>query len=260
MTPDLEHALRLADAADAITKRYYLTTNLQVQEKPDKTPVTEADLAVEEALSTIVATEFGEQYVGEEGTREGASSRRWVVDPIDGTRNFMRNMPVWATLIALFDGDKPVVSVVSAPALGRRWWAAAGQGAFTQDVDGTVRQLHVSKVSKLEDAFVLHSTLFTWDEIPTGSAAMIDLLKSAWRHRGVGDFFNHMLVAEGAADACAEPNMKEWDIAGPALIILEAGGSVWSAATPNTAPSDPRPVVTSNGLLEAEVKKRLNLA
>ncbi len=261
LTPELKQALRLADVADGITKQYYLSTNLRIETKPDKTPVTEGDKAVEAALSTIVAEEYGEQYVGEEGTRVGNpdAKRSWIVDPIDGTKNFMRGMPVWATLIAQLEAGEVITAVVSAPALGRRWWAARGHGAWTRDVDGTVRQLHVSRVSKLEDAFFLISSLYNWDTIPTGSAAVLQLMKEVWRERAVGDFMSYMLLAEGAADAAAEPNMKEWDIAAPSLIVTEAGGSVWTAATSDTPATAPRPVVATNGQLEAIIRERLQL-
>lgn len=261
LTPQLKQAMRLADAADVITKQYYRSQKLKIDAKPDNTPVTQADLEVEQALSKIVTEEFNEQYLGEEGTRAGdpAAVRSWVVDPIDGTKNFMRGMPVWATLIAQVEDDEVITAYVTAPALGRRWWAAKGYGSWTQDVDGSIRKLEVSGVAKLEDAFLLLSSLFNWDEVPTGSETVISLMRDVWRERALGDFFNHMLVAEGAADACAEPNMKEWDIAAPGLIITEAGGSVWSTATPSLPASEPRTVVVSNGLLDGGLMKRLKL-
>lgn len=247
---DLDKAQYLAGIADKITKKYYLSSNLQIDTKPDKSPVTQADLETEQTLSKVVHEEFGDAYIGEEAVRDGNTGRHWIVDPIDGTKNYMRGMPIWGILIGLFDGDKPLACVVSAPALGRRWWAAKGQGAWTRDVDGTVRQLHVSGIGKLEDASLLHSSIFSWDNVPTGSKAMLDLLRVAWRNRAVGDFFGYMLVAEGAADACFEPNVKEWDIAPLKLIISEAGGSLWSSAVPHTPPDAPRISIASNGKLE----------
>ena len=256
---DLQHALKLADIADSITHRYFRSTNLIVTAKPDTTPVTQADLEVEKRLSTIVSQDFKEAFVGEEGTRLGSGSRTWTVDPIDGTKNFMRGMPVWATLIALTEGEETVAAVVSAPALGRRWWAAKGQGAFTKDVDSTERKLQVSAVARLEDAFILTASLFSWDKTPVGSDAVLAFIKQSWRNRALGDFFNHMLVAEGSADVCIEPDLKAWDITAPALIVTEAGGSVWSKASATTPPGEPRIVITSNGLLEASVRKQLKL-
>ncbi len=255
MTPqdadtDLNKALLLADLADAITKKHYLSTNLHVDTKPDNTPVTQADLEVEQALSKTVHEVFGDTYIGEEGVRESKQGRHWIVDPIDGTKNYMRGMPVWGTLIGLFDGDKPLACAITAPALGRRWWAAKGQGAWTKDVDGNTRQLRVSGISKLEDASVMFNNLYTWDTVPTGKDTVIKVLEDAWRTRAVSEFFAHMLVAEGAADAAIEPNMKEWDIAPLELLITEAGGSVWSEATPETPTDAPRIVITTNGKLE----------
>jgi histidinol-phosphatase len=257
---DLDKAQRLADVADKVTKKYYLSSKLVITTKPDTSPVTQADTETEQALRVIVHKEFHDAYLGEEGAREQSTTDRiWVVDPIDGTRNYLRGMPVWATLIALSAKDGPLTAVVSAPALGRRWWAARGEGAFTRDVDGTIRKLHVSGVRKIEDASLLHSSLFSWDKVPTGSAAVLSLLSQAWRHRALGDFFNYMLIAEGAAEACFEPNLKRWDIEAPALIVTEAGGSVWTAATPETPAEQPRAAIASNGRLQTQILTALHL-
>jgi histidinol-phosphatase len=250
---NLAQATRLADIADEITTKYYLSSTLQVTDKPDDTPVTQADLEVETVLSKIVHEEFKDSYIGEEGVRDAATGRYWVVDPIDGTKNFMRGMPIWGTLIGLFDEKGPLVAFVSAPALGRRWWAVRGQGSFTQDVNGTERDLHVSSVSNIANASLMHSSIYSWDKSAAGTDAMLGLLRKAWRDRSVGDFFGHMLVAEGAVDACFEPNPKLWDIAPLELIITEAGGKVWTSATADTKPEEPRIVITSNGKLEAPI-------
>jgi histidinol-phosphatase len=247
---DLRHAIQLADIADDIAKRYYLSRNLNTRAKPDKTPVTQADLDVEQALSKVVIDDFHEAYIGEEGARHGDSGKTWIVDPIDGTRNFLRGMPVWATLIAVRDAQGTCAAIVSAPALGRRWWASRGAGAWTRDVDGQERQLHVSGVATLEDAFLLHASLFTWDTTPVGVPVIMELLQQAWRHRGLGDFLNYMMVAEGAADACFEADPKEWDLAAPQLIITEAGGKVWTNAAADAPPDQPRIALSSNGLLD----------
>lgn len=256
----LEQAIRLADEADEITHHYYLSQDLDIREKPDKSPVTKADLAVEKRLSDIVRDEYGHGYLGEEGTLSHADdSLVWVVDPIDGTKNFLRGMPVWGTLIALSDKDGPVVSVVSAPVLGRRWWAVRGEGAWTRDVDGTERKLRVSKVADLEHASILYASLGYWDKTEVGSDRVLALMKQTWRQRAVGDFMNYMILAEGAAEIVVEPDVRLWDVEAVQLIITEAGGQIWSAATDETKPQDPRIVVATNGLLEDAVKDSLGL-
>lgn len=255
---DLKHAIELADAADIITKRYFRFADMHVKTKPDNTPVTQGDLEVERKLSSIVSSRFQESYIGEEGTFTVSGKRTWVVDPIDGTKNFVRGMPVWATLIGLVEDGVTVASVVSAPALGRRWWAAKGMGAWTRDTDGTERQLQVSGVQKLKDAFILTGSIKEW-EGPEGFDDLLKLIKSAYRHRAIGDFFNYMLVAEGAADASTEAKPKYWDIAAPELIITEAGGSFWTDATKATPPGAQRIVVASNGLIEKEVRTTLKV-
>ncbi len=254
---DLDRALRLADEADAITLKYYRTVDLQTTTKPDKTPVTEGDLAVDRRLREIITKEYGDSLLSEEGDHTHVTGRQWILDPIDGTKNFMRGMPIWGTLISIQDGGKTLAAVVSAPALGRRWWASQGGGAWTKDVDGTVRQIHVSKVAKLADAYVTYCTLYAWDEIPAGSQSLLKLIKSAWRERSPGDFLGHVLVAEGAVDACVEPNTKEWDMAAHAFIIQEAGGSVWTPNPQNLPAARQRPIITSNGLLEHQIKQVL---
>lgn len=254
---DLDKALHLADEADNITMHHYRAVNLQVTTKPDKTPVTEGDMAVDTRLRTIITKEYGDALLSEEGDHTHTNGRQWVLDPIDGTKNFMRGMPIWGTLISIQDKTDTLAAVVSAPALGRRWWASRGNGAWTKDVDGTVRQIRVSNVSKLSDAFVTYCTLFSWDEIAAGSESLLALMKTAWRERSPGDFLGHVFVAEGCVDACVEPNTKEWDMAAHAFIIQEAGGSVWTNATPDMPAAAPRVVITSNGQLESQLKQTL---
>ncbi len=257
---ELKQAHRLADIADKIALQFYRSADLQIKTKPDTTPVTQADTEIEQVLSDIVLNEFGDAYLGEEGIRQTAKSgRTWVVDPIDGTKNFLRTMPFWAELIALCEGNVPVVAVVSAPALGRRWWAAKGDGSRTRDVDGTERALRVSQVAKLEDAFLLHSSIFKWDQTPVGSAAVLKLINSVWRERSPGDFLNYMLVAEGAADGCFEDGPKRWDLDAPSLIVTEAGGTFWSSANSETPAEDKRSAIASNGLIQQAVRDALNL-
>lgn len=257
---DLDRALRLADEADAITMHFYRSVDLKIATKPDQTPVTDGDMAVDQRLKEIIVNEYGDAILSEESDHAQLKGRLWVVDPIDGTKNFMRGMPIWATLISLQDDTGILVAVVSAPALGRRWWAAKGWGAWTQDVDGATRHIHTSGVSQLSDAFLLCSTpLSAWDRIPAGEKAVQQLLDSAWRYRAPGDMINYMWVAEGAVDACFEPYAKLWDIEAPRLIVTEAGGSFWTDAHPETPADAERVVIATNGPLEPAVLAALRL-
>jgi histidinol-phosphatase len=198
--------------------------DLAVESKPDLTPVSDADRSVEEAIRASLGTSRPDDAIsGEEFGSAGTSSRRWVVDPIDGTKNFIRGVPVWATLIALLDGEDAVVGVVSAPALGRRWWAAAGQGAFVRAFDSEPRHLEVSRVSTLGDASLSYASLGGWAELGRLDA-FVALTESVWRTRGFGDFWSYMLLAEGAVDLAAEPELSLWDMAALAPIVTEAGG------------------------------------
>ena len=223
---DLAVALELADIADSITLERYAAADLDVATKPDLTPVTEADLAVEEACRDrlrLVRPDDG--VIGEEyGASAGTGGRRWIIDPIDGTKNFVRHIPVWSTLIALQDGDAITVGVVAAPALHRRWWAARGRGAFVDDaLTGGPRSLHVSDVGRLADAQLSMSGLDDWDN--TGRLdALLTLVRNCWRSRAFGDFWSYMMVAEGAVDVAAEPEVSLWDLAAPQIIVEEAGG------------------------------------
>jgi histidinol-phosphatase len=222
---DLSLALELAQAADDITTARFRAADLVVEAKPDLTPVSDADRAVEELVRTRLAAQRPDDaFWGEEsGTSSGTSGRRWVLDPIDGTKNFVRGVPVWATLLAMLDGDEAVVGVVSAPALGARWWAARGSGAFASDRDGEPRPLHVSRVARLEDASLSYSSLSGWAELGRGDA-VVRLANRVWRSRAYGDFWSYMLVAEGAVDLAAEPELSVWDMAALGPIVTEAGG------------------------------------
>jgi histidinol-phosphatase len=212
---DLALALELADLADPITLGRYRADDLLVETKPDLTPVTEADRAVEQAIrERLAGARPGDAVVGEEYGQTAAGERRWIVDPIDGTKNYVRGIPVWATLIAL----EGVLAVVSAPALGKRWWAVRGRGAFA---DG--RPIHVSRVAELADAQLLWSGIEDWDAVGR-SDALLGLARACWRSRGVGDFWQYMLVAEGAAEIALDPIVSVWDLAAPQLIVEEAGG------------------------------------
>ena len=227
MTEDLALALELAGVADRITLERYRASDLDVQTKPDLTPVTEADTAVEHAIrERLASVRPGDSVVGEEyGTSTAPDSdRRWIIDPIDGTENYVRGIPVWATLLALQVGEEMSVGVVSAPALSRRWWAARGVGAFGHDHLGAgPRALRVSGVGLLSDAQLCFPGLEDWDT-SVGIDALLQLGKSCWRTRGYGDFWAYMLLAEGAIDVACEPVVSLWDLAAPLVIVEEAGG------------------------------------
>jgi histidinol-phosphatase len=223
-TADLDLARRLADFADATTMRRYGAADLVVEAKPDLTPVSDADTATETVVRDMLAQErAGDAVSGEEFGRDGSGARRWVIDPIDGTKNFVRNVPVWATLIALLDGDAAVVGVVSAPALNRRWWAAKGAGAWGTVGGGPARRLTVSRVAALEDASLSYASLSGWAGLGLRES-FLTLTDRVWRSRAYGDFWSYMLVAEGAVDLAAEPELSLWDMAALAPIVTEAGG------------------------------------
>jgi len=211
---DLALALELADAADAITMPLFRDTGLVIETKPDMTPVTEADRGVERMMRDVLTERRpGDAVLGEEFGSSGEGPRRWIVDPVDGTKNFVRNVPVWATLIALEDAGALTVGVVSAPALGRRWWAARGLGAFA---DG--RAIGVSKVESLADAQLSYSSLSGWEE-QGGVDGLLRLGEQCWRTRAFGDFWSHVLVAEGAVDIGLDPIVQvgERDLAIPSI-------------------------------------------
>jgi histidinol-phosphatase len=221
---DLVLARALADVADVMTLGRFGAADLLVESKPDLTWVSDADRAVEEALCARLAAERGEDAVsGEEFGDVGSASRRWVIDPIDGTNNFVRNVPVWATLIGLLDGDEAVLGVVSAPALGRRWWASRGAGAWSSWQGGEPHALSVSKVSQLSDASLSYASLSGWSALGRRDA-FVALTEQVWRSRAYGDFWSYMLVAEGAVDVAAEPELSLWDMVALAPIVTEAGG------------------------------------
>jgi histidinol-phosphatase len=237
----------LADVADALTLARFRDRDLAVSTKPDLTPVTEADRTVELALrGRIAAARPGHGIVGEEfGPHVGASGRRWILDPIDGTKNYVRGIPVWATCIALQHDDGVVAGVVSAPALGRRWWAARGLGAFA---DG--RPIHVSKVADLADAQLSYDSVPGFEAHGLGER-FLGLARRCWRTRGLGDFWSHVLVAEGAVDVGVEPEVSVWDVAAIQVIVEEAGGRFTDLG--GVARPDGGSAVSTNGLLHEEV-------
>jgi histidinol-phosphatase len=248
---DLALAHSLADAADLITLSRFRAGDLRVATKPDRTPVTDADIATEDRIRELVAAEAGsDSVVGEEHGGDRAPDRCWLVDPIDGTKNFTRGLPVWATLIALLCRGAPVVAVASAPALGRRWWAASGSGAFVRDVTGA-RRIHVSGVTELADAYV--STTNLAEHRP--ARPYLDLLAACWESRAYGDFWQHCLVAEGGIDLAVDPAASPWDLAAVRLIVTEAGGEFTSLAGERR--HDGGSALASNGLLHTAALKML---
>jgi histidinol-phosphatase len=264
LTDDLELALRLADAADAISRERFLSLDLEVMTKPDKTPVTDADRAVEQVIIDMLAAERGDDFMlGEEfGEQLGRVAehpvgdaehphRQWIIDPIDGTSNFLRGVPVWATLIALAIDGEPVVGVVSAPALGKRWWATRGNGAWVDESRDALskvaiphalagllgdpmssisepRRLQVSGVSDLADASLSYNSLQQWDQAGYLNE-LVDLSRQVWRTRAYGDMWSYMMVAEGILDIAGEFDLKPYDMAALIPIVREAGGTFTSA-------------------------------
>jgi histidinol-phosphatase len=237
----------LADRADALTLARFRDRTLVVATKPDLTPVTEADRTVEQALRAGIAqARPGHGIVGEEfGDELGQGGWRWILDPIDGTKNYVRGIPVWATCIALQHDDEVVVGVVSAPALGRRWWASRGDGAFADD-----EPIRVSAVADIADAQLSYDSVRGFEDCGLGDR-FLALARRCWRTRGLGDFWSHVLVAEGAVDIAVEPEVSVWDVAAVQVIVEEAGGrftDLGGAARP-----DGGSAVSTNGLLHEEV-------
>ncbi|MET7747034.1 histidinol-phosphatase [Micromonospora sp. NPDC005367] len=260
---DLALAHRLADAADAISTARFRALDLRVESKPDLTPVSDADTAVERAIRALLAEHrpadglIGEEYG--DTPPAGPDGRRWVIDPIDGTKNFVRGVPIWGTLIALLEQDRPVLGLVSAPALGRRWWAAAGAGAWAGPDRDSGEPIHVSAVRKLSDASFCYSSLTGW-EAAGRLDAMLDLMRDCWRSRAYGDFYGYVLLAEGALDVMVDPELSLWDVAALVPIVLEAGGAVTDLAgapAPAGGAGTEHSVVASNGALHPDILGRL---
>ena len=221
---DLRLAHVIADQVDGLTMSRFKAQDLRVETKPDLTPVSDADRSAEELVRSQLSRARPRDAVhGEEMADTGHGPRRWVVDPIDGTKNFVRGVPVWATLIALLDGDQVVVGLVSAPALGRRWWAAQGSGAWTGRSLASATRLRVSEVGRLQDASLSYSSLGGWEE-QGRLDHFLTLARRVWRTRAYGDFWSHVLVAEGAVDLSAEPELALHDMAALVPIVTEAGG------------------------------------
>jgi len=255
---DLRLARDLADAADAISLPRFGSGDLRVDSKPDMTPVTDADMAVERAIRAALGTArpddavLGEEFAG----GDPAHGRCWVIDPIDGTKNYVRGVPIWATLIALLVDGNPTVGVVSAPALARRWWGADGLGAHTAFAGGPERVCHVSHVTALADASLSLSEPGEWEAAGLGPQ-MLELSRRCWRTRGYGDFYSYMLLAEGAVDIATEPELSLWDVAALVPIVTAAGGTVTEL---DGTPIGPRAhsALATNGALHDAVTAALN--
>src|SRR4051812_4195299 len=223
-TDDLRLAHVLADDADSLTTDRFKAQDLHVVTKPDLTPVTDADSSVEDGIRrTLSRARPRDAVLGEEQGSTGHSQRRWVVDPIDGTKNYVRGVPVWATLIALMVDDEVVVGVASAPMLQRRWWASKDGGAWTGRSLLKATECHVSDVSRLDDASLSYSSFTDWEEHDKLDA-FLALSRRVWRTRAYGDFWSYMLLAEGAVDLAAEPELELYDMAALDVIVREAGG------------------------------------
>ncbi len=255
-TDDLRLAHLMADNADSLTTSRFKAHDLKVRSKADHTPVSEADQAVEAAVRRTLATARPRDAVhGEEMADTGQGPRTWIVDPIDGTANYVRGVPVWATLIALRVNGEICVGVASAPALGRRWWAAKGAGAFTGKTLLSPTRIHVSKVDAVPDAFLSYSSIGGWIKDGRGQG-FVDLIRDCGRTRAFGDFFSYMLVAEGCVDLACEPDLALHDMAALDIIVREAGG-MFTNLDGEPGPVGPGALAT-NGRLHKTVLGRLS--
>ncbi|MEX0755869.1 MAG: inositol monophosphatase family protein [Actinomycetota bacterium] len=246
---ELSFALELADRADALSMEYF-RTDLHVREKPDSSPVTEADVRVERLLRGAIEDRFPTDAVlGEEDGLDGEGSRRWILDPIDGTKNYADGVQVWATLICLEIDGEPLLGVVSAPALGERYQAVRGEGAMLNN-----RQIHPSRADRIDRAFVVFNDAADWVD-GEYAAGFGDIVRTARRARGFGDFWGHMLVARGSADVMLQPSLATWDWAALQVVVKEAGGRM--STLEGDVLRHGGSVLTSNGRLHDEVIVRL---
>jgi histidinol-phosphatase len=255
LSDDLAVAQVLAAEADLISIDRYRSQDLDVRLKPDRSQVTDADTRVEKMIRDhLAAARPGDSVLGEEGGTTGDSTRQWIVDPIDGTSNFVRGVPIWGSLIALAIDGVPEVGVVSCPALGRRWWAATGHGAWTRVGDAAPRRISVSQVGELADATLVYNSLKHWDEYDRLDQ-LIALSREVGRTRAFGDLWSYMLLAEGAVDVAGEFDVKPWDIAALVPIVREAGGRITDADGADAL--DTLSVIATNGVLHDEILARL---
>ena len=252
---DLSLALSLAAEADLISLDRFRALDLVVTTKPDRTPVTDADQAVERVIRNgILAARPNDSILGEEFGTEGSGSRQWIIDPIDGTTNFMRGVPIWGTLISLAVDGVPVVGVVSSPALGKRWWAATGHGAWAQAHGEEAAQIHVSGIDSLDNAALSYNSITGWDDAGR-LEHVLGLARSVWRARAIGDMWAYMLLAEGGIDIVGEFDLKPYDMAALIPIVQEAGGTFTSVD------GEPGPwhgsALATNGVLHDAVLAKL---
>ncbi|HZK05430.1 MAG TPA: histidinol-phosphatase [Actinomycetaceae bacterium] len=252
---DLRLAHVIADQVDGMTMARFRAQDLQVESKPDTSLVTDADRAAEEVIrGQLQRTRPRDSVLGEEFGSTGHSPRQWILDPIDGTHNYVRGAPVWATLIGLVQDGEAVAGVVSAPALGRRWWAGRGGGAWTGRSLTSARRISVSKVSEISDASLSYSSLGGWAAIGR-LRAFLGLAQECWRTRAYGDFWSYMLVAEGAVDIACEPELATYDMAALVPIVTEAGGR-FTSLDGEDGPWGGNAIAT-NGLLHNQVREWL---
>jgi histidinol-phosphatase len=253
----LDAALGWADAADAIALRHF-RRDLELERKPDRSFVTVADTSIERLIRDRIADRFpGHGVVGEEfGTEAGVGGVRWYIDPIDGTHNFMRGVPLFATLLAVERDGELQVGVISAPALRQRWYAWRGGCAWAAGAPGAEapRPIQVSRVGALDDAQILYASA-TDIEASGRAPGFRALLGDAWRERGFGDFWGYTLLAEGAAEAMVEVDLWPWDAAAPTVLVEEAGGRVTDFDGRRTV--EGRTFLASNGLLHDTIRERL---
>jgi histidinol-phosphatase len=252
---DIELLQVLASAADDISLARFRALDLVVEAKPDRTPVTDADKAVEGKLRELLRLyRPTDEVIGEEMDKTGDSNRSWIIDPIDGTANYLRGVPIWGTLIALRVDGEITTSIISAPALGRRWWAGKGRGAFTKDIDGSVRKITVSKIAKLEDSTLSFNSLEQWRNQGL-LEQLLELSTNVSRTRAYGDFLSYMFVAEGAIEIASEHDLKIHDIAALVPILTEAGGRITDLQRELT--DDSSSVIATNSLLHQTVQDAL---
>lgn len=252
---DLHLAHTIADQVDPLTQAHFDNQDFEIETKPDLTPVTVADREAERLIRDYLSrARTRDSVLGEEFGTTGHSPRQWIIDPIDGTKNFVRGVPVWASLISLAEDGEVVVGLVSAPALGKRWWAVKGGGAWSGRSLALARQLHVSSVADLEDASLSYSSLSGWVD-RRRLRGMLSLMQGCWRTRAYGDFWSYMLLAEGAVDAAVEPELDLYDMAALVPVVTEAGGSLTSlAGVPGPWGGD---ALATNGLLHEAVLEHL---
>lgn len=252
---DLQLALRLADAADAQSLPRFDAADLEVSTKADNSHVTDADLATERAIRRILEEERPDDGIfGEEFGAQGSTARQWIIDPIDGTSNFLRGVPLWGTMIALAVDGVPRVGVVSMPALDRRWWAAAGHGAWTAN-ERAERRLSTSSVSSLDEASVSFQSIAQWRDAGQLDA-LLRMAESVWRDRAYGDVYAYMLLAEGRLEAVAEFDVKEYDIAAAVAIVHESGGRMTAFDGSETISA--RSTLATNGILHDDFLRLLH--